>query len=788
MRRRVWMVVLVTLGVIASGLAAGAPAGAELTTAVYRTDGVEGELPATTNIIPSHVFDMQTIGNTVYVAGRFARVVSTTGAWPRTDQPYLAAFDATTGRWIDWWRPALNRPAWALDVTADGSLLVGGEFTTVNGAERSAMVALDPRTGQTDPRFTAQLTRPNTTAAPVVRDFYRDGARMYVAGNFSRVVWGNPANPTRTPVTKVARVDATTGAADPTWQPSVSGRSVWSVVTSGNGTRVHLGGEFSYVNSAAGSSQLATVDAVTGANVAGWDNGPNQRLFAQWPVGGIVYDLGVYDNNLFVAGAEHFWEVRRADNGAQVRMVSSPHDTQRIEVFGDRVYIGCHCFRSSRALQAIEVSGVTGQRLRTLGDSLTGGEGAWGFALTPDRCLWVGGDFRSTTQLVGAAAGSTQWVGRFARLCDTAGPFPHDVPSLTRPPAPPDPNVVVAAGSSWRYLADGTHPAGWTTTAFNDGAWSTGAAELGYGDGDEATVIPRQGLSAVFRRDFDADPSASPYLDLALNVDDGATVWINGRPVVAENMPTGEISATTLSSTAVFGPAESDVTSYRLPSSVLVAGTNTIAVSVHQSDSGSNDLTFDLSLRRVDDAGGGVVSTPDITVPAPPPPPPADPVDLIASGATWRYLDDGSDQGTGWRSRTFDDAAWAQGPAKLGFGMGDEVTVTRAGGRPVTAYFRHRFSLPDASAYGTLTIRLLRDDGAVVYLNGTELVRYNLPAGAVGHLTNAVAFVTGAAQSRWYEFTVPASALRSGENVLAVEVHQALDSQDLAFDLGLRAQ
>jgi hypothetical protein len=365
--------------------------------------------------------------------------------------------------------------------------------------------------------------------------------------------------------------------------------------------------------------------------------------------------------------------------------------------------------------------------------------------------------------------------------------LPHNVPSLTRPAAPPDPNVLIARGADWRYLADGTHPIGWTRTSFADGSWATGAGELGFGDGDETTVIPRQGLSALFRRTFEADPSSAPYVELGLNVDDGATVWINGNPVVAENMPTGTITGTTRASSAVFGRQESDFTVHRLPSSVLVNGTNTIAVSVHQSDSSSADLTFDLSVTRTT-TGGTTAPTPAITVPTAPPPGPVTPTDFVATGSSWRYLDDGSDQGTAWRTTAFADGAWAEGPAKLGFGMGDEATVTRTGGRPVTAYFRRHFTAATAGDFTELTVRLLRDDGAVVYLNGTELVRDNLATGTIRATTNATAFVTGPAQSRFVEFRVPASALRTGDNVLAVEVHQALDSKDLAFDLALSGQ
>ena len=114
--------------------------------------------------------------------------------------------------------------------------------------------------------------------------------------------------------------------------------------------------------------------------------------------------------------------------------------------------------------------------------------------------------------------------------------------------------------------------------------------------------------------------------------------------------------------------------------------------------------------------------------------------------------------------------------------------MTRTGGRPVTAYFRHHFTLADAAGFTQLTLRLLRDDGAVVYLNGTELLRDNLPSGTISSTTNASSFVTGAATTRFSDFTVPAGALRSGTNVITVEVHQALDSKDLAFDLALTAR
>ena len=70
---------------------------------------------------------------------------------------------------------------------------------------------------------------------------------------------------------------------------------------------------------------------------------------------------------------------------------------------------------------------------------------------------------------------------------------------------------------------------------------------------------------------------------------------------------------------------------------------------------------------------------------------------LVPTGAVWKYLDAGIDQGT-WREPAFDDTTWPVGPAQLGFGDGDEATVLNRlpGGVPIiTAYFRRSFTVAD---------------------------------------------------------------------------------------------
>jgi hypothetical protein len=163
---------------------------------------------------------------------------------------------------------------------------------------------------------------------------------------------------------------------------------------------------------------------------------------------------------------------------------------------------------------------------------------------------------------------------------------------------------------------------------------------------------------------------------------------------------------------------------------------------------------------------------------------------LVPTGSTWRYLDDGSDQGTAWHEPDFDDSGWRSGPAQLGYGDGDEATVVSYGddaeNKHITTYFRHSFDVADASIFGSLTLRVLRDDGAVVYLNGTEVFRTNMPNGAISYNTLAASTVGGSDESRFLTTTVDPSILNDETNVLAVEIHQAaVTSSDISFDLEL---
>ncbi|MCI0392470.1 MAG: fibronectin type III domain-containing protein, partial [Acidobacteria bacterium] len=161
---------------------------------------------------------------------------------------------------------------------------------------------------------------------------------------------------------------------------------------------------------------------------------------------------------------------------------------------------------------------------------------------------------------------------------------------------------------------------------------------------------------------------------------------------------------------------------------------------------------------------------------------------LVRQGSVWKYLDNGSNQGTAWRETFFNDSAWSSGPAKLGYGDNDEATVVSygpaAGNKYITTYFRHTFNVSNASLYEGLTLQLKRDDGAIVYLNGVEVWRVDMPTGNTTYTTPAS--VATDAQGFLELRAISASNLVNGTNVIAVEIHQIdRGSSDIALDLQL---
>jgi len=161
---------------------------------------------------------------------------------------------------------------------------------------------------------------------------------------------------------------------------------------------------------------------------------------------------------------------------------------------------------------------------------------------------------------------------------------------------------------------------------------------------------------------------------------------------------------------------------------------------------------------------------------------------LATDRGVWKYVDNGSDQGTAWRQPAFNDSNWAVGAGPFGYGSGSEATVVGYGAnsaaKAITTYFRRSVNVANAANLTDLTIWLRANDGAVVYLNGVEINRYNMPLGPINYNTYAVLSV----DSKWQNIYIPSNQLINGENVIAVEIHRALlNNTKISFDLGFGA-
>ncbi|MCR4994116.1 MAG: lamin tail domain-containing protein [Bacteroidales bacterium] len=163
---------------------------------------------------------------------------------------------------------------------------------------------------------------------------------------------------------------------------------------------------------------------------------------------------------------------------------------------------------------------------------------------------------------------------------------------------------LIPRGSEWRYLDDGSNQGeAWRQADFDDTAWASGVAPLGYVCKNIQTTLPSGSRSSkpyttYFRRHFNvSDPTAIRRLKIQLCREDAAAVYINGQRVINSNLPLEGVNYKTKTLTYMDDYAGYNYLAYDIPTESLVAGDNIIAVEVHQTSSTSTDLAFDLQLQ-----------------------------------------------------------------------------------------------------------------------------------------------------------------------------------------------
>ena len=690
-----FVVAILTSALVATGLGATPAASLPTTTAggTWSTDGT--------------VWDMVRIGDTLYLGGEFSHVVSPDGSQslPRTN---LAAISATTGQPLAW-APATDGAVLAVEASADGSrVYVGGHYDSIAGVARARLAAVRTSDGTVDATFRA-------TAGGRVRSLLRYGNALFVGGEF--------ANIGATAQRLVARVDATTGAITPGWDPVLEGGAVRGMVVSPDGSRLYLAGSFTSVDGGTNTRYGAAVSPTTGA-LSSWRAVVDQPLFDVAAHADAVYlavgGPGIPNNRL---------QKHSATTGVELFRYLADGDLQDLEIRGNHLYAGGHWDTDFNGLDRtmLVVVDLRDDHVLDWSPHIAGLYGVWKIIAGPEG-LWL--------------------AGQFHHIGDVARHGFAFLPEATVP-APLSRSLVDRFGT-WRYQP-GSAPAGWNAQTFADGAWAAGRAELGFGDGDEVTRLDAT-RTVYLRRSFTvSDRTGWRSLHLRLLADAGAAVYLNGTEVARDNLPSGPLTATTNALSSKWTRAERSYVEVGVPPALLVDGTNTLAVEVHTAPR-PEDLSFALELLGE----------------------PTEPTDeLVHADSTWRVLDTGVAPPSTWRGRSFDAAGWRWGRGQMGAGDGDEtVVINRLQPAHVTDWFRQWFTVTDRNAFRWVNLRLLADDGAVVYLNGTEIVRDNLPGGTILPSTTAITARMNSAERAWRTFSVPIRLLQDGNNVLAVEVHQ----------------
>jgi chitodextrinase len=583
------------------------------------------------------------LGDTMFVGGKFEYVQkgATPGPGEQVRQPYLAAFDVNTGEWRSQFRPVLNGTVWDLQATPGGKLIVGGEFTSANGAPAAALVAVDPLTGATDAGWSAGVTNVTSQSLPAqVKAMDLQGGWIYIGGRFNKV-FGADSNPIT--VGRAARLRVSDGLPDGAWKPNFDG-GIIELDANDQGDRVYFVGYFDNVNFVS-HPQEAAVSTATGAalvpGLAQWvpSTGSNKKYQQT------ILEVG---DTVWQGGSEHILsQYARSDYARQSSNIArAGGDFQALAAANGVVYASCHCqnwiyngtynwsstsatMTTATDVHAIEEVGawdaVTGEYLPDFyPGALTPrqGDGPWELKVDTNGCLWFGGDL-----VQGSWTGTAyQWLGGFGKFC------PRD---STAPSTPSGLRATATATGATRLDWSGSTDASGTVVY-----------EVLRNDRVVATVTGRTwtdpiiGGANYWVRAIDGEGNRSattPALTVA--------PW----PVADTTPPSAPptLTAGNVTSQSVdlsWGAASDDVgvTGYRVVRNGTVLLGTVTALSF--TDTGlTPGTTYTYTVRAVDAAGNTSPDSPSATITTTTPPadisPPSAPPTLSAGNATTQTVD-----------------------------------------------------------------------------------------------------------------------------------------------------
>jgi DNA-binding CsgD family transcriptional regulator len=159
---------------------------------------------------------------------------------------------------------------------------------------------------------------------------------------------------------------------------------------------------------------------------------------------------------------------------------------------------------------------------------------------------------------------------------------------------------------------------------------------------------------------------------------------------------------------------------------------------------------------------------------------------IIKNGDFWSYYDKGYLEND-W-VKPIDFSNWKTGKSPLGYGDTKIITKLSFGSdkkkKHIIKYFKKKIFIKNKSV--AYEFRIQRDDGAVVYINGTEVFRDNMPNSTINNTTIATNTVQREEEHLFKQHFFDNSILKNGENIISVSIHQSYStSSDCIFSLEL---
>ena len=787
------------------------------------------------NEMNTYVQAITQVGDTVFTGGDFAYLESAAGA--HVDQSYLAGFNVNTGELVQTFKPKFNGQIKSLEALPNNKLAVGGEFTEVNGEKVPGFAVLDPATGQLDRELNLQVENNVSGSALAVKTLQAQGDYLYLGGTFTHLK--SSGTPNKVYSRNAARVKISTNQVDRTWTPRFNG-TVNGMSASADNSEVFAAGYFTEMNDQRAFRVARILDSAK--KVGTWEVTPSYLPDPQTRekrVWGFHFDVQDAGSSVWLGGTEHMIS-QYTKNEPMTRLSSSitrnGGDFQDLHLNGNNIYGACHCgdflyqgsgthdyaWRGSTVTDSIRLVAAfdkdSGKTLPEFAPTLKGksGHGIWESFVDSNGVLWVGGDLNRSLGENGVQQESVGFV-RYA---------PRDV---TPPPAPSNLTVTQSgdndqlnwsasgeAGARYHVLRNDRVIATVNGTSYRvkhtDNARYFVRAADANGNYSASTSVAVSGKKAEQPKQENPkqenpqpqpenpkqddpkqeDPKQDnpkqeqPKQEQPKQEDPKQEQPKQDDPKQDDNknivkpQPENPIQDDPKQEQPKQdNPKQEDPKQDEQPQPENPATDDQVQPADPNDDLKPNEPKQQENPKQEQPKQ----EDPKQDNPKQEQKPQGDQV-LVDSGSSWVYRV-GSDRAESeWKTRSWLGGAWSRGKAPLGAGsVNVETEVNTFFGTPMSIYARKDVTLTKEQAQQYLKLTTYADDGTVVYVNGKEVARKNMPQGRISANTPATQRPESQ-NAQLFSVDVPAEYLREGRNAIAVEVHANSHwSNNISFDM-----